>query len=63
MRFDYSSLLQKQRPAHKGDAFYVRHPPMPRERRAKIFAPFAALKGFEEAINEKETEVSQADDS
>ena len=62
MRFDYSALLQKQRPTHRGDAFYVRHPPMPREKRAKIFAPFAALKGFEEAI-ENTAEASQADDS
>ena len=31
-----------------------RHPPMPRPDRAKQFMPFAALRGYDEAIAEKE---------
>ncbi len=50
----YAALLEKQRPVHSFDAFSFRHPAMPRASRAKIFAPFAALKGFEEAIDAKD---------
>ncbi len=50
----YAALLQQQRPVHSLDAFSFRHPAMPRANRAKIFAPFAALKGFEEAIESRE---------
>ena len=50
----YTALLQQQRPVHSFDAFSFRHPAMPRASRAKIFAPFAALKGFEEAIEARE---------
>lgn len=32
---------------------------MPREERAKQFMPFAALKGFEQALREKERELSE----
>ncbi|MBQ9196403.1 MAG: hypothetical protein IJ157_04085 [Clostridia bacterium] len=31
-----------------------RHPPMPRADRAKQFMPFAALKGYDEAISDKQ---------
>ena len=31
-----------------------KHPPMPMAKRAAQFAPFAALKGYEEAIKEAE---------
>lgn len=42
------------RPQHAlCDDFSLRHPKMPLEKRAKIFSPFAALKGFEEAIENK----------
>ena len=34
-----------------------RHPRMPRAERAKIFMPFAALKGFEEEIASRETRL------
>lgn len=47
MRSQYQRILYFQRPVSK------RHP-MAVERRAKQFAPFAALKGFEETIREKE---------
>ena len=35
------------------DSFYRKHPPMETARRAKIFAPFDALRGFGEAIAAK----------
>lgn len=47
MRSQYQRILYFQRPVSK------RHP-MAVERRAKQFAPFAALKGFGETIREKE---------
>jgi len=50
----YGDLLVKQRPSHAGDAFSRRHPKMPRSNRAKLFAPFAALTGFDAAIRSKE---------
>ena len=48
----YSDIINKSRPVHNGDEFEAKHPKMPREARAKIFAPFAALKGHDESINE-----------
>lgn len=35
----------------------ARHPKMPMSERAKIFAPFNPLKGFQEALRAKELEV------
>ena len=53
--FKYADVLRHGRPVHKaGDPFTVKHPPMEPGRRAKIFKPFAALKGFEEAVEAKE---------
>ena len=47
----YRKVLEKGRPIHtKGDDFYIKHPPMDLSRRAKIFSPFDALKGYDEAI-------------
>lgn len=37
----------------------TRHPKMSREDRAKQFMPFAALKGYEEALRAKEAEVEE----
>jgi len=48
----YSSIINLQRPVHQGDLFSRRHPKM--TNRAKIFAPFAALVGFDERIHRKE---------
>ena len=48
----YKDIIDKQRPVHDGDEFEAHHPKMSIENRAKIFAPFAALKGYEEAIDE-----------
>jgi hypothetical protein len=42
--------LEASRPRHNGDAFSRRHPPMAVSSRAKIFAPFAALKGHDQAL-------------
>lgn len=50
----YSDLLDMRRPVHTDDVFSRRHPKMPRLNRAKVFAPFSALGGFEEAIRSKE---------
>ncbi len=50
----YRGAFHQERPQHgPHDEFSIRHPKMPLSRRAKIFSPFAALKGFEEAIGEK----------
>lgn len=43
----YRDILNKERPAST-------HPPMPLENRAKIFSPFAALRGFDIEILTKE---------
>lgn len=48
---EYKDIIDKSRPEHNGDDFEAKHPHMSRENRAKIFAPFAALKGYEEAID------------
>ncbi len=47
MSKEYQDILHKE---WRGT---VGHRPMPMEERAKIFLPFAALKGYEEAIAEK----------
>lgn len=43
-RDDYSDMLDLPRPVSK------KHPPMSLEKRAAQFAPFAALTGFEGAV-------------
>lgn len=43
----YDDIINRSRPASK-------HPHMSRADRAKIFSPFAALKGYEEAVKNKE---------
>ena len=47
---DYTDILSRQRPVHRLDPFSFRHPAMARADRAKIFAPFAALRGLEESV-------------
>lgn len=50
----YLAALACGRPKHGGcDEFSLKHPPMQLSQRAKIFSPFAALKGFEESIDGK----------
>ena len=53
--FRYRAVMLRGKPQHeKTDAFSIRHPPMPPGRWAKIFSPFDALKGFQEALAAKE---------
>lgn len=47
MKDNYRDILNQSRPKPC-------RPPMPMEERAKIFAPFAALRGFDEAIKRKQ---------
>ena len=50
----YLRALSCGRPKHgRCDDFSLKHPKMLLSQRAKIFSPFAALTGFEEAIDEK----------
>ena len=56
----YNDIIDKERPVHDGDEFEARHPKMPCEARAKIFAPFAALKGYEEAIDDTSDSHNQS---
>lgn len=48
------TLLRQGAPRHDGDAFSRRHPPMSAANRAKIFAPFAALRTYSTALNASE---------
>ena len=53
--FRYREVFLKGKPQHdRFDPFRIRHPSMDRGRRAKIFAPFDALRGFREAIAAKD---------
>ena len=54
MDFAYGDIVNLERPAHDGDVFSRRHPKMARLNRAKLFAPFAALSGFDEAVKSKQ---------
>lgn len=52
--FHYRSLFLQGRPHHEQfDDFWRKHPPMDHVHRAKIFAPFDALAGFDECIDSK----------
>ena len=53
--FRYAKTAVRGRPRHtKFDAFYMKHPTMNVGKRAKIFSPFDALKGFNETVAAKE---------
>lgn len=57
--FRYAELAKAGRPQHrKFDEFWCRHPPMDPGKRAKIFAPFAALRGFDEEIRSSQCKVA-----
>ena len=49
---NYDDIIHMKYPLDRTDV--IKHPRMHAEDRAKIFAPFAALKGYEEAINLKQ---------
>lgn len=51
VNFRYRDVFLKGRPKHdRYDSFRIRHPQMPPGKRAKLFAPFDALRGFDFAI-------------
>lgn len=55
--FKYKKVHQMGRPRHeKYSDFWREHTPMDHEHRAKIFSPFDALKGYDEAIESKEVQ-------
>ena len=56
LQFPYLQALFQQRPRHRMDEFEFRHPPMEREKRAKIFAPYDALDGYSDSVKKKNTE-------
>jgi len=52
--FRYREVFFRGKPRHDGyDAFRLRHPGMDTGKRAKIFAPFDALRGFGETVAAK----------
>lgn len=58
--FPYADVYKRGRPRHgipgkpaTYDTFFIKHPPMENSRRAKIFAPFDALRGFNDAVAAK----------
>ena len=59
--FRYREVYEKGKPVHeKNDSFSVKHPPMELSRRAKIFSPFDALKGFGDELAKAEKENTNA---
>lgn len=59
--FRYGNVLKKGKPFHgKNDLFTAKHPPMDLYRRAKIFCPFDALKGFSDELAKSQAEVTEA---
>ena len=50
----YGSIIFRDGPVHDGDVFSRKHPKMSQQNRAKLFAPFAALVGFDERVHKKE---------
>lgn len=52
----YGNIIFLERPVHDRDLFSRRHPKM--TNRAKIFAPFAALVGFEDRVKRKEIDYT-----
>ena len=53
--FRYREVFLKGKPRHdQYDPFRAKHPRMNRAHRVKIFAPFDALKGFNEAVSAKD---------
>ena len=59
--FRYRNVLEKGKPVHdKYDSFSIKHPAMDLSRRAKIFNPFDALKGFGDELSKAQEEVTDA---
>lgn len=54
-KFYYRDVFLQGKPQHdRFDRFAIKHPPMDVGKRAKIFSPFDALKGFNEVVAAKE---------
>lgn len=54
-KFRYRQAYEQGKPDHSSfDSFTIKHPPMALSKRAKIFSPFDALKGFHDAVAAKE---------
>ena len=60
--FKYTAVLMQGRPVHNGDYFSLKHPQMRPGQRAKLFLPFAALKGFDNEILSKEVPYTRRPD-
>ena len=59
--FRYKDVYEKGKPVHdKNDSFSAKHPPMELSKRAKIFSPFDALKGFSDELAKTEEDASNA---
>ncbi len=52
--FRYRDVFLKGKPKHDNDIFSIKHPAMDLKRRAKIFSPFDALKGFNDELAKSE---------
>lgn len=62
--FAYRDVFLKGRPQHqKTDPFGIRHPCMDLGKRAKIFAPFDALRGFSAAIMAETAKAMAAEET
>lgn len=57
--FKYKQVYEKGKPEHHfPDAFSIRHPPMALAKRAKIFSPFDALKGFGDELSKAQQQTA-----
>lgn len=52
-KITYEEMLSMPRPVSE------KHPPMDRRNRAAQFSPFAALTGYEEAVERKQSEIEE----
>jgi hypothetical protein len=52
-RIKYRDIINLERPVHNGDTFAAAHPKMDPMERAKIFAPFSALRGLNKALGSR----------
>ena len=50
-RRKYKDIINLERPVHENDFFSAEHPKMDAMERAKIFAPFSALRGLNKTLN------------
>ncbi|MCR4903153.1 MAG: hypothetical protein K6A23_09855 [Butyrivibrio sp.] len=54
----YRDVYMRGKPKHdKDDIFSIKHPAMDLGKRAKIFSPFDALKGFDDELEKSEKDI------